>query len=235
MADDLLGLKGFHIVAGEQTPDELILTVETTAESPPRCPNCGIRARALGRYSVHYRDLPSFGMPVRLIWKRRRWQCPNPGCGTKTWSEESEEMASGTTLTKRAAMEITRRVGQVASVKEVAEEFGVSWDVAMNAVIEFGEPLVEEEDRVGEVDELGVDETSFLKATATHPTEYATGLVDLKKRKMIDFIEGNSADDLREWIERQSAAWLEGVKVVATDLTNSYRAPGGAIEPSGLQ
>jgi transposase len=224
MADDLLGLKGFHIVAGEQTPDELILTVETTAESPPRCPNCGIRARALGRYSVHYRDLPSFGMPVRLIWKRRRWQCPNPGCGTKTWSEESEEMASGTTLTKRAAMEITRRVGQVASVKEVAEEFGVSWDVAMNAVIEFGEPLVEEEDRVGEVDELGVDETSFLKATATHPTEYATGLVDLKKRKMIDFIEGNSADDLREWIERQSAAWLEGVKVVATDLTNSYRA-----------
>lgn len=224
MADDLLGLKGFHIVAGEQTPDELILTVETTAESPPRCPNCGSQARALGRYPVHYRDLPSFGMPVRLIWKRRRWQCPNPDCGTKTWSEESEEMASGTTLTKRAAMEITRRVGQVDSVKEVAEEFGVSWEVAMNAVTEFGEPLVDDEDRVGEVDELGVDETSFLKATATHPTEYATGLVDLKKRKMIDFIEGNSADDLRGWIEQQPAAWLEGVKVVATDLTNSYRA-----------
>lgn len=230
MADDLLGLKGFHIVAGEQTRDELILTVETSAESPPRCPNCGSRARALGRYPVHYRDLPSFGMPVRLIWKRRRWQCPNPDCGTKTFSEESEEMASGTTLTKRAAMEITRRVGQVDSVKEVAEEFGVSWEVAMNAVIEFGEPLVEDEDRVGEVDELGVDETSFLKATARHPTEYATGLVDLKKRRMIDFIEGNSADDLRGWIEKQPVAWLEGVKMVATDLTNSYpcRSVAGA-------
>ena len=58
----------------------------------------------------------------------------------------------------------TRLVGQVHSVQEVADEFGVSWEVAMKAVIEFGEPLVEDEDRVGEVDELGVDETSFLKA-----------------------------------------------------------------------
>lgn len=41
---------------------------------------------------------------------------------------------------------------------------------------------------------------------------------------MIDFIEGNSADDLRDWIETQPAASLEGVKVVATDLTNFYRA-----------
>ena len=41
---------------------------------------------------------------------------------------------------------------------------------------------------------------------------------------MIDFIEGNSADDLRRWIERQPAEWLEQIKVVATDLTNFYRA-----------
>jgi transposase len=222
--DRVLGLRGFRIVGDESTPDELILTIETTEQRPPRCPRCGTQARALGRYPVHYRDLPAFGMPVRLIWKCRRWHCPNPVCSTKTWSEESDQMASGTTLTKRAAMEITRLVGQVHSVQEVADEFGVSWEVAMKAVIEFGEPLVEDEDRVGEVDELGVDETSFLKAKPDQRTQFATGLVDLGARKMIDFIEGNSADDLGAWIDRQPTEWLERIKVVATDLTNSYRA-----------
>lgn len=105
--DRVLGLRGSRIVGDESTPDELILTVEITDRTPPRCPRCGAKARALGRYPVHHRDLPAFGMPVRLIWKRRRWQCPNPDCSTKTWSEESDQMASGTTLTKRAAMEIT--------------------------------------------------------------------------------------------------------------------------------
>lgn len=222
--DRVLGLNGFRIVGDESTADELILTIESTAAAAPKCPQCGTKARALGRYPVHYRDLPAFGMPVRLIWRRRRWQCPNPECKTKTWSEDSDQMAAGTTLTKRAAKEITRQVGQVHSVKEVAEEFGVSWEVAMNAVVEFGEPLVEDEDRVDEVEELGVDETSFLKATPSHPRQYASGLVDLRARQMIDFIEGNSAADLHHWIERQSPQWLQGVKVVATDLTHSYRA-----------
>jgi zinc-finger of transposase IS204/IS1001/IS1096/IS1165 len=90
--DRVLGLRGFRIVGDESTPDELILTIETTGQTPPLCPRCGTKARALGRYPVHYRDLPAFGMPVRLIWKRRRWQCPNPACSTKTWSEESDQM-----------------------------------------------------------------------------------------------------------------------------------------------
>ena len=153
--DRVLGLRGFRIVGDESTDDELILTIESSAETAPVCPRCGTRAKAVGRYPVHYRDLPAFGMPVRLIWKRRRWQCPNPDCGTKTWSEESTQMASGTTLTKRAAIEITRLVGQVHSVQEVADEFGVSWEVALKAVIEFGEPLVKDEDRVDEVEDLG--------------------------------------------------------------------------------
>ncbi|MGH7918760.1 MAG: transposase family protein [Candidatus Dormibacteraceae bacterium] len=80
------------------------MTVETTSDSAPRCPNCGTKVRAVGRYPVLYRDLPSFGMSVRLIWTRRRWQCPNPSCGSRTRSEESDQIAPGTTLTKRVAL-----------------------------------------------------------------------------------------------------------------------------------
>ena len=37
-------------------------------------------------------------------------------------------------------------------------------------------------------------------------------------------VEGNSAADLRRWTERADPAWLAGIKVVVTDLAESFRA-----------
>jgi hypothetical protein len=39
---------------------------------------------------------------------------------------------------------------------------------------------------------LCIDETAYLKATPTHPTLYATGLVDLDRPMIIDMVEGNT-------------------------------------------
>ncbi|HZA76416.1 MAG TPA: transposase [Acidimicrobiales bacterium] len=94
----------------------------------------------------------------------------------------------------------------------------------MTAVIELGTPLVEDPDRVGDVTQLGIDETSWLRATPSHPTLYATGLVDLDERILIDMVGGNSADDLRRWCEHQDPEWLADIRVVTTDLAESYRA-----------
>ena len=76
---------------------------------------------------------------------------------------------------------------------------------------------------MGRVRALGIDETSYLAATREHSTIYATGLVDLDRRKLIDMVEGNSAADLRRWCGQQDPVWLGQVRVVATDLTESYR------------
>ena len=122
-------------------------------------------------------------------------------------------------------MEACRQVGENARpVSELADELGVCWWTIMCAVDEHGRPLVEDPDRVGDVRSLGVDETSFLRATRDHPTIYATGLVDLDERILIDLVEGNSAADLRRWLDAQPRDWLEGIGVVATDLAESYRA-----------
>lgn len=106
----------------------------------------------------------------------------------------------------------------------MARELGVCWDTVMGAVREHGEPLVDDPARVGAVDQLGVDETTFLSANRDHPTLFATGLVDLDAKVVIDVIEGNSATDLGRWLDRQPAPWLTGIRVVATDLAESYRA-----------
>lgn len=106
----------------------------------------------------------------------------------------------------------------------VAAELGVCWWTVMNAVIEHGTPLVDDPGRIGAVRQLGVDETSFLSARPSHPTIYATGLVDLRARVLIDMVEGSAAADLRRWCAKADPRWLAGIEVVATDLAESFRA-----------
>ena len=171
------------------------------------------------------RDLPCFGRPTRLVWCKRRWRCREPRCETKTWTERSEQLDAQVVLTRRAGAEACRQVGELARpVSKVAEELGVCWWTVMNAVVEHGTPLVDDPDRIGRVRQLGVDETSFLKATRQHSTIYATAMVDLERHVLIDMVKGNSAKDLRGWTDRADPAWLAEITVVATDLAESFRA-----------
>ena len=109
-------------------------------------------------------------------------------------------------------------------VSQMADELGVCRATVMSAAREHGEPLVDDPGRVGLVSALGVDETSWLTATKDHSTLYATGLVDLRAKVVIDVIEGNTARDLGAWIDRQPVSWLNGIGVVPADLAESYRS-----------
>jgi transposase len=224
LAEALLGLDGFRVLAVTETFAEVVIEIETTAVRVG-CAGCGVRAEAQDRMTVEIRDLPAFGRPARLVWRKRRWRCREPLCAARTWTETSEHVSSRAVLTMRAGAEACRQVGENARpVSELADELGVCWWTIMTAVDEHGRPLIEDPDRVGDVTALGVDETSFLRATRDHPTLYATGLVDLDQRILIDLVEGNSAGDLRRWLDTQPRDWLEGIGVVATDLAESYRA-----------
>lgn len=224
LAEALLGLDGFRVLAVHEEPDELTVTVETTREVVG-CGRCGVRAQAHDRMRIEIRDLACFGRPARLVWVKRRWRCAEPACDAKTWTEHSGHVDAQAVLTRRAGMEACRQVGENARpVASVARELGVCWWTVMNAVVEHGTPLVDDPDRVGAVGQLGVDETSLLKANREHATVYVTGMVDLEHRKMIDMVEGNSAADLRRWCRGADPDWLTGIRVVATDLTEHYRA-----------
>ncbi len=223
LAEAMLGLDGFRVLAVTETVTELVVEVETTGEVVG-CAECGCRAEAQDRMPVQVRDLACFGRPARLVWNKRRWRCRDRDCDARTWTEVCDQVSARSVLTRRAGAEACRQVGEQARpVSSLATELGVCWSTVMGAVIEHGTPLVDDPHRVGAVTTLGVDETAYLRATAEHPTEYATGLVDLDARIVIDMVEGNSATDLGKWCTAQDAEWLAGIKVVATDLAPSYR------------
>jgi transposase len=224
VAEALLGLPGFRVLDVHETPGEVVIRIETSA-GLVGCPGCGVMARAHGRMVVDYRDLAAFGRPARLRWRKRRFRCEEPACEIGTWTETSPAFSSRCLLTNRAGLECCLQVGLNARpVAQMARELGVCWDTVMSAVREHGEPLVDDPARVGEVTQLGVDETTWLQATKEHPTRFATGLVNLERRVVIDVVEGNSGQDLGRWLDHQPASWLGRVRVVATDLAESYRS-----------
>ncbi len=128
-------------------------------------------------------------------------------------------------LTGRAKDEIFRQLGaHVRATIEIAREFGVGWGTAWAAFASRARPLVDDPSRIDGVEALGLDETGFLKATATHPKLWATGLVDVRRGILIDVIEGRDAHIVRGWLTCQTLAWCHQVKVVSIDPFEAYRS-----------
>jgi len=187
-ASRLLGLDGFQVVSAELVGGEWQLAVQTTA-TVIGCVGCGERAELHGRRTVRVRDLPAGGRPVVLCWRKRIWRCREPACGVRTWTERAAAIRPRAVLTERARAEACRRVGKDAhAVAAVARDLGVGWATIMRAVADYGTPLVDDPMRLDGVATLGLDETTFLKATRLAPTRWVTGLVDLEQGRLLDVV-----------------------------------------------
>jgi transposase len=221
-ASRLLGLDGFEVLATEVAGGEWRLVVQTTAEFVG-CPGCGVRAQAHGRRTVRVRDLPAGGRPVVLCWHKRIWRCREPACGVRTWTEQAAAIRPRAVLTERARAEACRRVGKDAhAVAAVARDLGVGWATVMRAVHEHGRPLVDDAARLEAVTALGLDETSFLKATRVAPTRYVTGLVDLEGGRLLDVVADRTRAAVDRWLDARSREWLAQVGTVALDPWRGY-------------
>src|SRR5437660_6627927 len=173
-------MDGFVVGAQLDVEGERWLAVETTVDVVG-CEACGTRAVGHGRRQVRVRDLPMAEAPVVLVWSTRIWRCPEVDCAMKTWSEETDAIALRAVLTERARAEVCRRVGEDGhSVAQVARSFGVSWATAMDAVRDPGRPRVDHLSRLRLPRAIGLDETSFLAGSISHPTLLVTGFVDLE-------------------------------------------------------
>src|SRR5664280_264956 len=219
-ATALLGMEGFAVLAMLEEDGELFLSVETTADVVG-CPACGVRAVGHGRSVTQVRDLPAGGRPVRLVWKKRKWICRDADCAAKSFTEKSD-LVEGS-LTRRAAAEICRKVGQDGcSVALVAREFGVGWECAMNCVRRHGEPLVDDPSRLDNLSALGIDEHKMLSANGEHHTEYVTCFVDVARGRLLDIVRGRNADDVGYWLSQGSPAWRQDIEAVAIDPHRGY-------------
>ena len=85
----LVGLPDVFIVAVDAgLTGPIRVHVETTA-TVAFYAGCGSRAWSKDRPVVELVDLACFGRPARLVWRKRRWRCPNSWCRVGSWTEDA--------------------------------------------------------------------------------------------------------------------------------------------------
>lgn len=218
--------RGYEVLGVDERDDgELVITVQSI-KSLVGCPTCGVRARAKDRRPVTLRGAPHGSRPVRVVWHKRVWSCPDRDCAMRTWTERDDELAAPRrVLTTAAARWICEQLcSPQQSCAAVARSVGVSWSTAWSAVLEHGRPQIDDAERIPEAVEMaGFDETVMQPASRGRRRRFVTAVVDVTTSQILDVFEGRNAQDLRGWLIRQRWEWRAQIRVVSVDPHEGYR------------
>lgn len=235
--DLLVGLEGFHVAEVVKNAAGLRVVVE----SPPRtmgCPSCGVVVSGHGRREVRLIDVPCFGRPVELIWRKRTWRCAEPACANGSFTEQHDALAQPRALlTTRArwwAASQLRR--EHASVHGLARQLGTTWNTVWGSIKPLLEAMAADEARFAGVQTLGVDEhvwhhvcTKPIGDGGRGPKEL-TRMVDLTrtpagkvKARLLDLVPGRSGAAYAQWLQARNSAFRDGVEVATLDPFHGYK------------
>jgi transposase len=227
-ADALLGVEGIHVCSVTAAGTGLVLHVET-AETISGCPDCGVVAVGHGRRHVRLHDTPCFGRPVRLLWAKRVWRCPDPDCPRTTFTEEHELAGPRAKLTARAVAWATDGLQRFdTSVSALAHQLGVSWHTAWDAIKAEATRRIATAGRLRGVNALGVDEHVWSH-TGPPGSGMVTGIVDHTRdaqgvvhARLLDLVPGRSRKAYADWLKERGAGFTAGIKTAALDPFRGY-------------
>ena len=229
------GAFGLAVVAERVEAGELVVEVESPGGRVERCGACGRRARSKGRRRVVLRDAAAAGgMPVRVLWNKRVWACPDGGCDARTWTEQTGLAGPRRVLTSRAVEAAVGALAAVgASVASLARNLGVGWHTVWSAVQPALEQAAGDPDRVGPSARLGFDETVMGSATRFRRRRFVTAAVDADTGQVIDVFDGRDAAGLERWAQLRPREQMAAVEVVCCDPHEGYRKAVRGLKAKG--
>ena len=215
------------------------LEVHVETRGPrPSCLGCGTTGWVKDRDQIELVDLPAFGRPTRLWWRKHRWKCPNRSCAMKSWTGEDARIAAPRqALTDRAGRWVTRQVGGCGrTVNEIAVELGCDWHTINDALIAYGTALVDDDtERIGEVTALGLDETMFNHVGPWRKQCWSTSIVDVARGVLLDVVPGRDSAGPCKWLGQRTPEWRALIRWATLDLSGPYRAVFDTMLPDATQ
>lgn len=228
----LVGLPDVTIIGVGEWPNWLRIEVAGVGERPS-C-SCGTAAHRHGVREVVLVDLPCFGRPTRLVVHKQRWRCPT--CG-RSWTWQDPRVASSRcAMTTRAARWATVQVGRHGrAVSEVADDLGCDWHTVMDAVVLFGEPLIDDPARCGMVSAVGLDETLYVREGRYRRQRWSTQVVDVQHGLLLDVLDGKDVATCCAWFAARPTGWCDRVHWATLDLSSGYRTVFDTMLPTAVQ
>ena len=217
----LVGLPDVNVLDVIDDGERLCVVIEQRT-ARPACTACATVAWVKDRPVVELVDLTAFGRPVVLVWRKHRWHCPNRECATGSWVGEDERIAPPRMLmTSRAGRWATRQVGKHGrAISGVAGELACDWHTINATVVAYGEVLLADPARLGTTDALGLDETLFVRRGPYHEQQWATSIVDVRKGRLLDMIEGRDVVGPCVWLDERGPVWRDQILYATLDLSS---------------
>jgi len=235
--DLLVGLGGLHVIEVDVGDRRTTVTVESEP-AVMGCHSCGVVAESHGRRDRLLIDAPCFGRPVRLIWRKRTWSCPEPVCGVGTFTEQADHGAArrGLLTTRARWWAVGQMRREHASVAGLARQLGCSWRTLWQAIQPLLAAMAADESRSAGVQSLGVDEhiwhhvsTKPIADGGRGPKEL-TGMVDLTRdqhgkvhARLLDLVPGRSGKVYADWLKARNQAFRDGIGVATLDPFHGYK------------
>ena len=230
--DLLVGLDDVHVLDARLRGEHLEVCVESEP-GPVGCPDCGAVGTGHGRQLVRLVDIPSFGRPVTILWRKRRFVCPGAACERRTFVEELPSLAwprhATTTRVVDWAVQQLRR--ENATINGLARQLGTAWQTVWTPVRAALQALADDPARFDGVRTLGVDEHIWhhVSRRKRGPKEL-TGMVDLTRdaagnvqARLLDLVPGRSGLVFADWLTARGKGFTSGVEIAALDPFHGYK------------
>lgn len=170
-----------------------MLTVPLSA--PALCPDCHKPSdRTPDRYDRVLADLPWQGQPVNPRLRLRRFQCRNPGCPRRTFSERVPEVASPRARRLRRLEDLQQHLSLALGGSPAAP---LAQRLAMPAspstflrMVRAGSTPVPTSPRV-----IDIDEWAWRRGR-----RYGTIIVYLERNAIVDLLPGREVGQVADWL-----------------------------------
>lgn len=188
------------------------------------CPQCGEESRHLhATYMRKIQDIPIRCKPTCLHINVYKYECDNPECGTKVFTEPLSFARTSqvrtdalNTLILGMAMFMSNE-----GASSVLKLLGVT--VSNDTIQRLYNRIKFEDDP--DVEAVGIDDVATRKGQT-----YATAVYDLKDHHMIALLDGRDGTTLKEWLKEHKK-----IKVVARDRASSYAKAVSEVLPECVQ
>ena len=198
--------------AGQHGPKPEVW-IELIRESGPFvCSGCGRSFDRPHDWEERWvRDLPILDAETHVWLQRFRVDCPD--CGRRL--ERLSWLAKHARATRRLA-ESVARLCKVASVKNVAEFYGLSWD----AVKRIDKAYLQEQ--LGEPDLSGLTLLAMDEFAIKRGHRYATIFVEPQRKEVLWVCRGRSREHIRPFFEKLGQEGRRRIEAVAMDMNAAY-------------
>jgi len=178
------------------------------------CPACGKECARHDHVRRTWRHLDVMQFTTLIGAEVPRARCPEHGVKTVrvTWAERQ---ARFTLLFENFAVRV---IEACRSLTQAAEVLALDWDSVMLIMARAVKRGLERRS-TEEVTQIGLDEKSFRRGQ-----DYVSLMTDLKKRRVLDVVEGRSTTDAVRLLETLPEAQRKAVVAAAMDMGANFAA-----------